>query len=218
MGGPFAIENFKRKLKAGGAKKTPDLDHSFALALDLWLFSDSLRFMRERAAIHVLRRFFATHRPTNRPSLLPPTPTPLLSGRLHDAIELDAKLNHAEGPLLEASVSSSSQHNGDNEPEGGPLADALAPQLASTPTVLGSGSADHVLVRADSIPISRDPGDPRVAALLESIGIGKYVARFFEEEVDMAGLRMMSEHDFAELGLTKGARVKLREAIKALPP
>lgn len=207
MGGPFAIENFKRKLKAGGAKKMPDLDQSFALALDLWLFSDSLRFMRERAAIHVLRRFFAAHRPTNRSALLPPAP--LLPGRLHEAIELDAKLNPAEGPLLlEASTS---------DPENGPLADALAPQLASSPTVSGSGSTGHVLVRAGSMPMSRDPGDPRVAALLESIGIGKYVARFFEEEVDMAGLRMMSEHDFAELGLTKGARVKLREAIKALP-
>ena len=214
MGGPFAIENFKRKLKAGGAKKMPDLDQSFALALDLWLFSDSLRFMRERAAVHVLRRFFAAHRPTNRAELLPPAP--LLSGRLQGAIELDAKLNPDVRLIEEAS--SSSQNNGNSQPEESQPVATSVPQPGSSPTVPGSRSLGNALVRAGSIPISRDPGDPRVAALLESIGIGKYVARFFEEEVDMTGLRLMSEHDFAELGLTKGARVKLREAIKALPP
>ena len=44
------------------------------------------------------------------------------------------------------------------------------------------------------------------------------MSRIFQEEVDLVGLRNMSENDFAELGLAKGVRVKLREAAKAIPP
>jgi hypothetical protein len=43
------------------------------------------------------------------------------------------------------------------------------------------------------------------------------VSRLFQEEVDLVGLRMMSENDFTELGLAKGARMELREAAKAIP-
>lgn len=39
---------------------------------------------------------------------------------------------------------------------------------------------------------------------------------FAAEEVDLSALLLMTEVDLADLGLTKGARVKVRAALAAL--
>jgi len=64
LGGPFAIAEFRKQLKEltlGNGKKGQGMvnfDKSMVLALKLWLFSDSLRGVREKYALFVLQRFF----------------------------------------------------------------------------------------------------------------------------------------------------------------
>mmetsp|Transcript_65321 Transcript_65321/g.147370 ORF Transcript_65321/g.147370 Transcript_65321/m.147370 type:complete len:662 (+) Transcript_65321:151-2136(+) len=64
LGGPFAIRNFKQKMRdmsaasGTGSKRNymVPFDLTMVNALDLWFFSDQLRLVRERAAIQVLQR------------------------------------------------------------------------------------------------------------------------------------------------------------------
>lgn len=44
----------------------------------------------------------------------------------------------------------------------------------------------------------------------------RYGSVFAAEEVDLSALLLMTEVDLADLGLTKGARVKVRAALAAL--
>jgi hypothetical protein len=52
-----------------------------------------------------------------------------------------------------------------------------------------------------------------VAALLQSLGLGKYSIILQAEEVDMTALRHMSESDLKELGMPMGPRKKILLAL-----
>ncbi|KAG0451457.1 hypothetical protein HPP92_026262 [Vanilla planifolia] len=54
-----------------------------------------------------------------------------------------------------------------------------------------------------------------VAALLHSLGLGKYAIHFQAEEVDMSALRQMGDHDLKELGIPMGPRKKIMLALLA---
>ncbi|XP_034699584.1 uncharacterized protein LOC117924944 isoform X1 [Vitis riparia] len=54
---------------------------------------------------------------------------------------------------------------------------------------------------------------PTVDSLLHSLGLGKYAIYFKAEEVDMAALKQMGEHDLKELGIPMGPRKKILLAI-----
>jgi len=62
LGGPFAIKSFKSKMKALTSETAKghmvNLDKAIYVALDLWRFSDTLRTLRERAALKIMQRFF----------------------------------------------------------------------------------------------------------------------------------------------------------------
>ncbi|KAJ9709100.1 hypothetical protein PVL29_000864 [Vitis rotundifolia] len=54
---------------------------------------------------------------------------------------------------------------------------------------------------------------PTVDSLLHSLGLGKYAIYFKAEEVDMAALKQMGEHDLKELGIPMGPRKKILLAV-----
>ena len=65
------------------------------------------------------------------------------------------------------------------------------------------------------MPPVDDTLDPAVVEVLGACGLqDRYGACFRREEVDMKALLLMDEKDFADLGLSKGARVKLREHLR----
>jgi hypothetical protein len=57
-------------------------------------------------------------------------------------------------------------------------------------------------------------GDPEVVALLSLLGLDRYAEVLAAEDVDMEALRLMNEQDLADLGLTKGPRVKILNRLK----
>ncbi|KAL3526012.1 hypothetical protein ACH5RR_014384 [Cinchona calisaya] len=54
-----------------------------------------------------------------------------------------------------------------------------------------------------------------VSSLLHSLGLGKYAILFQAEEVDMAALKQMGDHDLKELGIPMGPRKKILIAMLA---
>merc|ERR1719421_2717383 len=56
--------------------------------------------------------------------------------------------------------------------------------------------------------------DPRVTALMQKLGLEKYEKHLVSAEVDWDSLLMMKEPDLAEIGLPKGARIKVRQAVR----
>merc|ERR1719482_581485 len=56
--------------------------------------------------------------------------------------------------------------------------------------------------------------DPRVTALMQKLGLEKYEKNLVSAEVDWDSLLMMKEPDLAEIGLPKGARIKVRQAVR----
>ena len=65
------------------------------------------------------------------------------------------------------------------------------------------------------MPPVDDTLDPAVVEVLGACGLqDRYGACFRREEVDMEALLLMDEKDFADLGLSKGARVKLRHELR----
>lgn len=56
---------------------------------------------------------------------------------------------------------------------------------------------------------------PTVAALLQSLGLGKYLITFQAEEIDMTALRHMGDNDLKELGIPMGPRKKILLAISS---
>ena len=55
--------------------------------------------------------------------------------------------------------------------------------------------------------------DPILADFLTRLGLDKYGPIMMREEIDMAVLRCMTDADMTALGLTMGARVKIRTAL-----
>ena len=55
-----------------------------------------------------------------------------------------------------------------------------------------------------------------LAEWLEAQGLGQYARVLTENEVDLEALRLLSEHDLQELGISLGPRKKLLKAIAEL--
>ena len=56
-----------------------------------------------------------------------------------------------------------------------------------------------------------------VATWLESLGLGKYVDVFVENDIDLHTLPELTEDDLRELGLSLGHRSALQKAVATLP-
>lgn len=63
---------------------------------------------------------------------------------------------------------------------------------------------------------AEEEGARRVASLLESLGLDKYVGALEEAEVTWDAFLCMKESDLADLGMPKGPRIKLRQALRDL--
>jgi hypothetical protein len=57
-------------------------------------------------------------------------------------------------------------------------------------------------------------GDPNVTALLRRLGLEKYESTLADAEIDWDGLVQCKEQDLADLGMPKGARIKVRQALR----
>ncbi|CAN0541327.1 unnamed protein product, partial [Ectocarpus sp. 12 AP-2014] len=53
--------------------------------------------------------------------------------------------------------------------------------------------------------------------VLQTMGLGKYCLKFAENEVDLEALGLMSESDLADIGIPKGPRLKILNAVGARP-
>lgn len=103
-----------------------------------------------------------------------------------------------------------------------------APPPSPASTASGAGDAMTRKVRgalADAYALDAlegsdddDEGDieDRVARLgkrLQAMGLGKYCPKFAENEVDLEALGLMSEGDLADIGIPKGPRLKILNAV-----
>jgi hypothetical protein len=61
---------------------------------------------------------------------------------------------------------------------------------------------------------SSNAEEQTVRTLLHSLGLEKYLITFQTEEIDMAALRHMSDHDLKELGVPMGPRKKILLATR----
>ncbi|CAM9114547.1 unnamed protein product [Ectocarpus sp. 13 AM-2016] len=57
----------------------------------------------------------------------------------------------------------------------------------------------------------------RLGKVLQTMGLGKYCLKFAENEVDLEALGLMSESDLADIGIPKGPRLKILNAVGARP-
>lgn len=55
----------------------------------------------------------------------------------------------------------------------------------------------------------------RLGKVLQAMGLGKYCPKFAENEVDLEALGLMSETDLADIGIPKGPRLKILNAVGA---
>ena len=53
----------------------------------------------------------------------------------------------------------------------------------------------------------------RLGKVLQAMGLGKYCPKFAENEVDLEALGLMSESDLADIGIPKGPRLKILNAV-----
>lgn len=215
------------------------------LALKMWLYSDSMRKMRERMALISIQRFFkaklnamrssqrASEKPqparafdvdlNERPALPPPTRAPAQpsfpsvhgevapSALRPQAATAEARPQrgsaptaHAQPPLLGSAA----------KPESGRGLEASAAKTAAPESRPLSRSTPRAL-KHESMK-SREPEcDPAVREVLESLGLGRYAPNFAVEQVDLAALRLLSEHDLAEMKLSKEARVMLKTKLSS---
>jgi hypothetical protein len=89
-------------------------------------------------------------------------------------------------------------------------------------------SGSDVLSPMHSTKLSFDPstfatlsaafssGGLEISALLIALKLTKYIPAFEESEVDMDAICLMTEVDFSELGVPKGPRLKIMNALRAL--
>ncbi|KAI6685871.1 hypothetical protein NL676_031784 [Syzygium grande] len=92
------------------------------------------------------------------------------------------------------------------------VANSTRPSTSVRPaaTVLGQSRSPSNVVQKTSYL-----GDEHqtVDGLLQSLGLAKYAILFKAEEVDMAALKQMGEHDLKELGIPMGPRKKILLAL-----
>ncbi|CAM6051106.1 unnamed protein product [Sphagnum compactum] len=119
--------------------------------------------------------------------------------------------------LREKLSGSSSQHPSVPRAQGGA---ELQRRLTSVVQNSSSGAqaatqaAAPILKRTASVTKPSAGGSEQtVAALLQTLGLGKYSIILQAEEVDMTALRHMSESDLKELGMPMGPRKKILLAL-----
>jgi SAM domain (Sterile alpha motif)/KH domain len=88
---------------------------------------------------------------------------------------------------------------------------ASPPRAVLGAATTGSSSASTA-TSATAAPIATTPAD--LAELLSDLKLTKYNAAFEENEVDIDAVKLMSEADFSELGVPKGPRLKIMNAVK----
>ncbi|KAH9543969.1 hypothetical protein CY35_13G092900 [Sphagnum magellanicum] len=88
-------------------------------------------------------------------------------------------------------------------------------QNSSSGAQAATQAAAPILKRTASVTKPSAGGSEQtVAALLQSLGLGKYSIILQAEEVDMTALRHMSESDLKELGMPMGPRKKILLALE----
>lgn len=60
---------------------------------------------------------------------------------------------------------------------------------------------------------AQQTGDTALLALLDSLQLGDFKAKFVGERIDLAAARLLKEEDLAALGLPMGPRKKLLHAL-----
>ncbi|CAM9671515.1 unnamed protein product [Ascophyllum nodosum] len=150
----------------------------------------------------------------------------------------DGSGSGAGDPGLETSASTDgdvqSQGHGDSEQgeveKTGAVSGEQGPQGAHAPppspasTTSGEASrrlrplaagAREVFELSDGEEESEDHGDKvvRLGRQLQAMGLGKYCTKFAENEVDLEALGLMSENDLADIGIPKGPRLKILNAV-----
>jgi hypothetical protein len=136
-------------------------------------------------------------------------PSPRTVDKISQAKELDQKLNTSEKSLnkndsLRKSIDTTKTNNNTNANN--------VNRLGQHPSYFSSSSIDSTYKPADGEPRC----DPKVQELLLSLGLGKFIKKFAAEEIDMTALKMMSEFDMAEINISKGARVKIRNKVASM--
>ncbi|CAN4082509.1 unnamed protein product [Withania somnifera] len=81
--------------------------------------------------------------------------------------------------------------------------------LAARNPLSGLPSANRSMLQS-SYP---DQPPVTVASLLNSLGLAKYAIHFQAEEVDIAALKQMGDHDLKELGIPMGPRKKILQVM-----
>jgi hypothetical protein len=71
---------------------------------------------------------------------------------------------------------------------------------------------------SSSVDVSTDNDTDDLHSLLGKLKLEKYASTFTENEVDMDAVRLMNESDFTDLGIPKGPRLKILNAIWATTP
>lgn len=79
------------------------------------------------------------------------------------------------------------------------------------------GAEEDVGREDDSRDAEEDISDKvaRLGKVLQAMGLGKYCPKFAENEVDLEALGLMSETDLADIGIPKGPRLKILNAVGA---
>lgn len=106
--------------------------------------------------------------------------------------------------------------------EDAPGADLLAPVSTLPVRRERAKSAAAAMDRgAEGKPVAAPAARDQLVeltGLLAALKLSKYAPAFEENEVDMDAVCLMTEPDFAELGIPKGPRLKILNAVRALAP
>lgn len=155
--------------------------------------------------------------------------------RVHFPVGLQALRDGDGEPSLEQSVSTNSdvQSQGDAEKgeeektsatSGDHTSQAPPPSPASTSSGEASRKMRSMMVGAreafelsDGDEEGEDHADKvaRLGKQLQAMGLGKYRTKFAENEVDLEALGLMSERDLADIGIPKGPRLKILNAVSS---
>ncbi|XP_048578543.1 ankyrin repeat and KH domain-containing protein 1 isoform X2 [Nematostella vectensis] len=116
---------------------------------------------------------------------------------------------------------------GDGAPPPGVWSYSYAPERAVSggwSTAPGHQAPSSQLVgNGDSVPVPEseqfgvNPGDT-LQSFLERLSLGSHLSLFQKNEIDLDALMLMSEKDYADIGLPKGPRVKLLNSTRRLYP
>lgn len=106
---------------------------------------------------------------------------------------------------------------------GGPHAPPPSPAStsgeASRKTLVADTDALDALAGTDGEDDDEEEGEDiadkvaRLGKRLQAMGLGKYCPKFAENEVDLEALGLMSEGDLADIGIPKGPRLKILNAV-----